>query len=156
MPSYVVFGASRGLGYARLHNLSADGANTVIGLARAPSLVEAQLAADKISNVHMLQADMEDHTSLATAAADVAKLTNGSIDYLIINGAYQNSKTAGITPVAFTGSEDLRREEMRRHLDVNVLGVMFAVNAFLSLARKSSIKKITVLSTGRLAVGLWT
>ena len=148
MPSYVVIGASRGLGYEWLHTLSADKANTVIGLARTPATVEAKLAADKISNVHMVQADMVDHKSLTAAADKVATLTNGCVDYLIVNGAYQNPKDAAITPVGFTGNEELLREEMKQHLDVNVVGVIFAINAFLPLVRQSSIKKITVLSSG--------
>jgi len=148
MSSYVVVGASRGLGYAWLQYLSADKSNTVIGLARTPAQVDAQLAADGISNVHMLKADMVDHKSLTAAAAEVSTLTNGSVDYLIINGAYMNHKNAGITPTGFTGKEDLLWEEMRQHLDVNVVGVILAINAFLPLVRKSSIKKITVLSSG--------
>ena len=148
MPSYVVVGASRGLGYAWLQNLSADKANTVIGLARTPASVEKQLDTDQIANVHMLQADMVDHKSLAAAAAKAADLTGGSLDYLIVNGAYLNPKAASITPAGFTGQEDLLREEMEQHMNVNVIGVMFAINAFLPLVRKSGIKKIMVVSTG--------
>lgn len=148
MPTYVVVGASRGLGYEWLRHLSADKANVVIGLARTPTSVDAKLAADSITNVHVLQADMVDHESLTTAANEIAKLTNSSVDYLITNGAYQNHKAAGVTPMAFTGNEDMLREEMKRNLDVNVVGVMFAINAFLPLVRKSSIKKIIVLSSG--------
>ncbi|KAF2491428.1 NAD(P)-binding protein [Lophium mytilinum] len=148
MPSYVVVGASRGLGYAWLQNLSASPSNTVVGLVRTPGPVIDQLTSDKISNVHVLPADLADHVSLKAAAAEVSKLTNGSVDYLIVNGAYMNHTTANLTPTALIGKEELLQEEMRRNVDVNLTGPMFAINAFLPLVRKSSIKKIIVLSTG--------
>ncbi|KAF2812003.1 short-chain dehydrogenases/reductase [Mytilinidion resinicola] len=148
MPSYIVVGASRGLGYAWLQNLSASPSNTVVGLVRTPTPVIDQLASDKISNVRVLPADMTDPVSLSAAAAEVSKLTNGSVDYLIVNGAYQNHPVASLTPTAFIGKEELLREEMRTHVDVNLTGVMFAINAFLPLVRQSSIKKIIVLTSG--------
>lgn len=148
MPSYVVVGASRGLGYQWLKTLSADKANTVIGMARTPAPVHDKLAADGISNVHVLQADLVDNQSLTAAAAEVSKLTGGSVDYLIVNAAYQNHKTASLTPTSFIGHEDVLVEEMRQHLDVGVIGVIQAINAFLPLVRKSSIKKIIAISSG--------
>lgn len=33
-------------------------------------------------------------------------------------------------------------------LDVNVVGVIYSINAFLPLVRKGSVKKITVISSG--------
>ena len=148
MPSFVVVGASRGLGFEWLHFLSADKANIVVGLARTPSAVNAKLSADNINGVHVVQADMIDQKSLQAAAAEVAKLTDGSVDYLIVNGAYLNAATAGLSPVALADNGTLLRDEMKQNVDVNLIGVMFAINAFLPLVRKSSIKKITVLSTG--------
>ena len=147
MPSYVVVGASRGLGYEWLHTLSADKANVVIGLVRTLATVKEKLVEDEISNVNIVQADMIDHNSLVVAAGQVAELTKGCVDYLIVNGAYIDYRTLGITPTAFTGNENGLREEMKQYLDVNVLGVMFAINAFLPLIRKSTIRKITVLSS---------
>ena len=148
MPSYVVVGASRGLGYAWLQHLSADKANTVIGLVRTPASVKTKLSNDKIENVHIVQADMVDPTSLTAAVSEVSKLTNGSVDYLIVNGAYQNPKTLGLTPAAFMGQDDLLREEFHQNMDVNVIGPISTINAFLPLVRKSKIKKITVISSG--------
>lgn len=149
MPSYVIVGASRGLGYAWLQNLARDKENTVIGLARSPDAVSQQLAADKIENVHMIQADMTDHVSLASAAEKISQLTpDGGVDYFIVNGAYMNPKADALTPMAFSGQEELLKREMTAHLSVNVVGVILAINAFLPLVRKGSVKKIVVLSTG--------
>jgi len=148
MPSYVVVGASQGLGYEWLRQLSSDHTNTVIGLARTPSSVEQRLAADSISNVHLIQADMADNKSLIAAAAEAEKLTGGSLDYLIINGAYSNPAENLYSPTEFIGKEDLLTSSMIESLKVNVIGVIFSINAFLPLVRRSSIKKITVISTG--------
>jgi len=148
MPSYVVVGASRGLGYEWLRKLGSDPANTVIGLARTVDPVNAQLAANKISNVHVLQADMVDHKSLNAAAAKAATITKGSVDYLILNGAYNDTEFAYRSPASFTGHEEDLRKDLTKSLEVNVLGVIFAINAFLPLVRKSNIKKIIAISTG--------
>jgi NAD(P)-dependent dehydrogenase (short-subunit alcohol dehydrogenase family) len=110
--------------------------------------VESRLAADKITNVHILQADMADYNALNAAAADAAKINNGSLDFLIINGAYNAPELSQIPPSSFVGREDDLRKDMRASLDVNVLGVIYSINAFLPQVRKGKIKKIVVISTG--------
>ncbi|RFU25214.1 hypothetical protein B7463_g11125, partial [Scytalidium lignicola] len=147
MSSYAIIGASRGLGYEWLRQLCSDPANTVIGLARSPDKVILRLVSDSISNVHMLQADMADSKSLTTAAAETARITGGSLDYLIINGVYINTEEHLLSPSEFTGKEDLITTTMTESLKVNVLGIIFSINAFLPLVRKSDIKKITVISS---------
>jgi NAD(P)-dependent dehydrogenase (short-subunit alcohol dehydrogenase family) len=136
------------LQYEWLRHLSSDAANTVIGLARTAAPVESKLAADKITTVHVLEADMINPASLNTAAADVTELTNGSIDYLIVNGAFSDPNTQNLLPTAFIGREGVLRKDMITSLEVNVLGVMHSINAFLPLIRKSYVKKIIVISTG--------
>ncbi|KFY40208.1 hypothetical protein V494_03613 [Pseudogymnoascus sp. VKM F-4513 (FW-928)] len=148
MPSYVIVGASRGLGYEWLRFLSQDPANTVVGLARTPEAVEAQLAADKITNARIVKADMLDHKSLTIAANEISKITKNSLDHLIVNGAYLSPEASFITPTEFTGQEELLRREFINNLDVNVVGVIYSINAFIPLIRKGNVKKITVISTG--------
>ncbi len=128
--------------------MSSDPSNTVIGLVRTVDPVKARLAGDKISNVHVLKGDMADNKSLNAAAAEVATITKDSVDYLIVNGVYNNLKLAGLPPSAFVGREEELRQDMTASLEVNVLGVIFTINAFLLLVRKSDIKKIIVISTG--------
>jgi len=111
-------------------------------------MTKARLAKDSIKNVHILEADMADNTSLTTAAAAMSPITNGALDYLIINGAYINTEINDITPSQFQGKEDLLRKEMIASLDVNVLGVMYSINAFLPLIRKGEAKKIIAISSG--------
>lgn len=110
-------------------------------------MTEKRLASDSIQNVHIFQADLADNASLVAAAAKTEKLTD-SVDYLILNGAYVNRAEHFLTPTEFVGKEDMLTSSMVESLKVNVLGTVFAINAFLPLVRKSSIKKITVISTG--------
>jgi NAD(P)-dependent dehydrogenase (short-subunit alcohol dehydrogenase family) len=91
---------------------------------------------------------MTDPKSLTIAASEVSKITNDSVDHLIVNGAYLDTKAYFITPTEFIGQEDLLRSEFINNLDVNVLGVIYSINAFIPLIRKGSVKKITVISTG--------
>ncbi len=123
--------------------------NTVIGTARTVAPVEEKLRADEITNVTILRADMADHSHLAQATQEAEKILQGSgIDYLIVNGAYMNAVTAPLTPTSFIGNEDLLQQDLTAALNVNVLGVMYSVNAFLPLIRKGRVKKIIVISTG--------
>lgn len=90
---------------------------------------------------------MANSKSLDKAALEVSKITQ-SVDYLIVNGAYLTLKSAHLHPSEFHGRGVELREEMVESLDVNVLGVIYSINAFLPLVRKSAVKKITVISSG--------
>ena len=133
--------------------MSKDSANTVVGIARSVDTVKAKLDADSISNVHMVAGDMADDASLKKAALEVSRITEG-VDYLIVNGAYMTLDTARLEPSEFTDLASELRAEMIKSLDVNVLGVVYSVNAFLPLVRKGDAKKITVISTGLADVDL--
>ncbi|KAF2803459.1 NAD(P)-binding protein [Mytilinidion resinicola] len=148
MASYVIAGASRGLGYQYLQTLNSNPSNTVIGLARNPSAVQSQLAADGIPNVHVLAGDLTSPASLSAAAAEVSKLTNSKVDYLIVNGAYVSDKTSGLTPTGFVGNEELLKADFETSINTNVVGVIYTINAFLGLVKASAIKKVVVISTG--------
>jgi NAD(P)-dependent dehydrogenase (short-subunit alcohol dehydrogenase family) len=134
--------------YEWLRQLSSDPANEVFGLARNVAAVKTRLASDNISNVHVFEGDMVDHNSLNAAALEVSKVTGGSLDFLIVNGAYNSPELAPLPSSAFYGREDELRKDMISSLEVNVLGVIFSINAFLPQIRKSNIKKIIVISTG--------
>jgi short-subunit dehydrogenase len=104
MPSYVVTGASRGLGVCHTHfplvgshanktqyefirQLSKDQSNIVVGLVRNKVATDERLAKDSIKNVTILEADITDFAAQQEAATQTAKLTGGSLDYLINNAA---------------------------------------------------------------------
>lgn len=90
---------------------------------------------------------MVDSASLEKAALEVSKITQG-VDYLIVNGGYLPYTSAHLQPSDYIGRAAELREEMVNSLDVNVVGVIYSINAFLPLVRKGTVKKITVISTG--------
>ncbi|KAF2659457.1 NAD(P)-binding protein [Lophiostoma macrostomum CBS 122681] len=148
MPSYVIIGASRGIGYQFLRSLSRNPSNTVVATARDPTSTLEKVSNDKLSNVHVLAADLTDAASLSAAADETSKLTGGVVDYLIINGAYVSQATATQSPTAFAGQESLWVSDLTTSIATNVTGTLYSINAFLPLVRASSIKKIVVTSSG--------
>jgi len=91
---------------------------------------------------------MADYQTLNAAADEVSTLTRGVVDFLVINGAYQDAQLSTLAPSGFVGKEDVLRKDMVTSLEVNVLGTAFSINAFLPLLKKSSIKKVIAMSTG--------
>ncbi|KAF2470636.1 NAD(P)-binding protein [Lindgomyces ingoldianus] len=148
MPSYVIIGASRGIGYQYLQTLSRNPSNIIIGTARTPSSVQAKVTADALPNVHILQGDLTDAASLSAAATKAAEITGGAVDYLIINGAYLSESTVFLAPTDFIGKEKYFQDEFTTSMNTNVAGALYAINTFLPLVKKSSIKKVTVISSG--------
>lgn len=140
MPSYVVTGANRGLGYAFVKHLASIEGNTVLGLARKTAQAEERAAKDGLKNVHMLTADITDPKALQAAAAETAKITGGSLDYLINNAALVSRKSAWTTLVDDTPAG--LEEDLMTSFQANVVGVAHTVHAFLPLIRKGKDKKI--------------
>lgn len=162
MPSYLVTGASRGLGYAWITHLAANPSNTVFALVRNKASTEARLANDNVKNIHVLEADITDFSALRKAANEAGDVTNGSLDFLIHNAALVSDRSAFKTVVDDT-SEDLA-VDLSESFQSNVVGTAHVLNAFLPLIRKGKGKKVMVNSTGmadldlvnRFAIGIAT
>ncbi|EIM84670.1 NAD-P-binding protein [Stereum hirsutum FP-91666 SS1] len=144
MPSYVVAGASRGLGLEFVVQLLSGG-NTVIALARDPSA--KSLVAIKDSNLHILKADITDPDALKAAAEETARITGGSLDVLINNAAYTNRLTAFLDVTQFPDTSALLAD-FNTSFSTNVLGPTLTTNAFLPLLKKGTLKKVLTLSSG--------
>lgn len=148
MPSFVVVGASRGLGYAWLELLSKDPENIVIGTARNPESTIERVKKDGLERVTILQADLSDITSLKRSVSEVSQLTGGSLDYLIVNGAYLSSVALNRFLDDFESEPELLQRDLDSYWTTNVVGVINAINAFLPLLRKGTFKKVVAISTG--------
>ncbi|KAF1954601.1 putative short chain dehydrogenase [Byssothecium circinans] len=152
MASYVITGASKGLGWGFLEHLSADPSNTIIGVVRnaPPTVNRMKSEFPDRKNITILQADLNDRLSLKKAAVHTAKVTGGSLDYLIGNAAYISVFDG------FDGAGDLiaksSHDEFVRHfhgyMNTNVLGQIFLYDAFLPLVLKGRVKKVLSISTG--------
>jgi NAD(P)-dependent dehydrogenase (short-subunit alcohol dehydrogenase family) len=94
MPSYLITGASRGLGYTWLKHLSFNPANIVIGLVCNKGTTQNRLVDDNLTNVHLVCADITDTKALQTVAEQVSKITGGGLDILINNAAILTPNSA--------------------------------------------------------------
>ncbi|EJD36368.1 putative short-chain dehydrogenases/reductase [Auricularia subglabra TFB-10046 SS5] len=149
MASYVVAGASRGIGLEFVAQLARKPENVVFALARNPDGSKDLQALSSKSNVHILKADITDPKGLQArlvAADAVAKVTGGSLDVLINNGAIQGN-FFWLTIDEYPTPEDLV-DDFRKVFDTNVLGTILPTNAFLPLLRKGQVKKVLSLSSG--------
>ncbi|KAF8586780.1 NAD(P)-binding protein [Ramaria rubella] len=146
MPSYVVTGASRGLGLEFVHQLSQNPENQVFAIVRNKETSKSLALSN--GNVFILQADIVDHQALKAAAAQVSKHTGGKLDVLINNAAFIESVNAGLPLTAFENREDVLEKDLRNSFNVNVIGVIHTINAFLPLLRAGTVKKVITISTG--------
>lgn len=146
MPSYLITGASRGIGLAFLDNISSNPNNVAIGLVRNVAASEAKVASWNRSNIHFVQGDLENYESLKSAAAATAKITGGSLDYLIANaglveGGFDSFSVLGNDPEKLTAS-------LTRQFSVNVTGNIHLFNLFMPLILKGTVKKVVTISSG--------
>ncbi|KIJ54009.1 hypothetical protein M422DRAFT_102295, partial [Sphaerobolus stellatus SS14] len=144
MPSYLITGASRGLG---LELVSSEN-NTVFALVRNKETarkVPSTILTNELPNLHVLEADVTDAGALKLAMEKAAQVTGGKLDVIINNAA------------AISGENDWRRiidlfvlAKVKRSFwsfKVNVTGVILATLVFLPLLRKGSLKKIVTISS---------
>ncbi|KZO94870.1 NAD-P-binding protein [Calocera viscosa TUFC12733] len=141
MATYVITGANRGLGLALAQHLAAEG-NQVIGTARDPSTATTLSA---IPGVHVVALELTDPESSKTAAAEVTKLTGGAVDVLIANAGYY-SETLPLDFETYP-SDDALIEDMKTSFDINAIGAVLTIKAFLPLLKAGKQKKVVYIST---------
>ncbi|GJE88888.1 SDR family oxidoreductase [Phanerochaete sordida] len=156
MPSYVVTGANRGIGLEFIRQLSANPTNVVFGLVRNKANSQDLIALEKeLTNVHVLEADVTDSARLKAAATEVAKVTGGTLDYLINNAAHVQTdrRFYNLTTYAEKGEEEKLTEDFDANFRVNVLGIVYATNAFLPLLKATAASALARVITISSAVG---
>ncbi|KAI1158237.1 NAD(P)-binding protein [Nemania serpens] len=156
MPSYLVTGASRGLGFEFLRQLSEDPKNVVVGLVRNKTSTDKKVLAElNRSNIHIVQADLADYDSLKASLDVVAPIVNGSLDYIIANAALI-SQWSGYDPIGTLGQRDPKKleEDFLDSFKVNVIGNVHLFNIYLPLILKGRAKKIITISSGMADVNL--
>ncbi|RAL13933.1 SDR family oxidoreductase [Aspergillus homomorphus CBS 101889] len=150
MSSYLITGASRGLGWEFVRQLSSDPKNTVIGLVRDKPATEKRVTQELESrpNIHILQADITDYSALQAAVEQTATITDGALDYLIANAGYV-SKFDAYDAIGVLGQQpEALEEDLLRAVRVNVAGNIHLFNLFLPLILKGQAKKVVAISTG--------
>ncbi|RSL61037.1 hypothetical protein CEP54_006461 [Fusarium duplospermum] len=134
MPTLLVTGASRGLGFAFLKELSADRENLVVGLARNKPSTERKIVEElgSAANVLIVEADITNYDALKKSVQEVSKITSGTLDYIIANAALIPSWSAW-------DAVDVL---------VNVAGNIHIFNLYMPLVLKGRAKKVIAISSG--------
>jgi len=146
MPTYVVAGASRGIGLQFIVDLLARG-DVVVALARTPEKSKGLQEIKHNKNLFIFQADVTDSGSLKNAAEETSKVTGGFIDVLINNAVFQDPAHLFHTLIDFPSPEVLI-SDLSTSFTTNVLGTILTTNAFLPLLRNGKLKKVITLNTG--------
>ncbi|WYZ44934.1 hypothetical protein EsH8_VIII_000250 [Colletotrichum jinshuiense] len=149
MASYLVTGASRGLGFEFLRQLSNDPANIVIGLVRDKENTKKKVTTElKRDNVHILQADVTDYDAMKKAIADISEITGGSLDYVIANAAFISTWSA-YDGISVLGDDPKRLEQdLLDSFKTNVIGNVHLFNLALPLILNGHAKKVITVSSG--------
>ena len=120
-PVAIVTGASSGIGAATARRLAADGHRVVLAARREDRLNELKSEIEDAGGVALVvPTDVTDRKAVQTLA-DQAKSEYGRIDVLVNN--------AGVMPLTFL--HNMRTDDWYQTLDVNVYGVLHAVEAVL-------------------------
>ncbi|GAW17413.1 hypothetical protein ANO14919_068700 [Xylariales sp. No.14919] len=151
MSVYVITGASRGIGFEFVKQLSEDPNNLIVGLVRDKAATEKKVAAElgDRPNVKVLHADLTKYASLKQAAADAAEIVGDrGVDYLIANGGIV-SYLDGFGPIGALKDQVEEVEAVGLELwQTNVIGNVHLFNLFLPLVLKGKVKKVISISTG--------
>ncbi|KAI1360735.1 hypothetical protein F5Y08DRAFT_39932 [Xylaria arbuscula] len=150
MPSYVITGVSRGLGWEFMKQISDNPANIVIGIVRNKPPTDKRVAEelDSRPNITILEADIANHAQLKKAAADTIAITGGRLDYLIANAAYVSSLDQYDDIGTTLAEPRLFSEEFRTTMEINVLANIHLYNAFLPQILAGVTKKVVAISSG--------
>ncbi|KAH7303481.1 hypothetical protein B0I35DRAFT_485171 [Stachybotrys elegans] len=149
MSSYFITGVSKGLGLALVRLLASNPSNIVLGLARDMEATEKKLAGDGFKNVHILSGDITDEKALQTAATEAEKiLGDKGLDVMINNAGYISDITSLESIRDLENDKELLIQDIYKSFDVNAVGTLKAVYAFLPLVRKGTQKKIVAISSG--------
>ncbi|KAF2870607.1 hypothetical protein BDV95DRAFT_574221 [Massariosphaeria phaeospora] len=150
MPTYVITGVSKGLGWEFLNQLSSDSSNTVIGLVRNKPATEKRVAEELSgrTNITILHGDLVDYSSLEKAAADTAAITGGSIDYLIANAAQVTEYDAYRSIDSLATDPGELTKQFRSQMETNVLANIYLYHLFMPLILEGKIKKVVFISSG--------
>ncbi|CAM1508652.1 Fc.00g055000.m01.CDS01 [Cosmosporella sp. VM-42] len=155
MSSWAVVGATRGIGFEYVNQLSADSNNIVFALIRSQNTAGAlNELAQLRKNIHVIQTDISNPEILKETAEKIGQVTGGKLDVLINNAFLAGTEAMILPPTAFSGKEAELEREIFEPLKVNLLHVVFTVNAFLPLIRSSQLKKIIYISSGNGDIGV--
>eukprot|EP01112_Ceratiomyxa_fruticulosa_P016593 TRINITY_DN503_c1_g1_i6.p1 TRINITY_DN503_c1_g1~~TRINITY_DN503_c1_g1_i6.p1 ORF type:complete len:245 (+),score=56.66 TRINITY_DN503_c1_g1_i6:259-993(+) len=140
--TYLITGASRGIGFEFVRQLSAANPNTVIfaGARNPAKALELQKLASTNHNIHILQFDVTSQVDIDNSVKEVERIAGG-LDVLISN--------AGIG-----GNADLSKDKpadvvhaYKHTFETNLYAIINIDLAFIPLLRKRGTRKIINISS---------
>jgi len=140
VPTVLITGAGRGLGFELAKQYAADGW-TVIATVRDPKAGARLSALGKSVQVHL--ADVTDRKAIARLAQD---LQGAAIDILICNAGIYGPKGQSFGATDYAAWEEV--------LKVNLLAPMAVVEALVDNVAKSGQKRIVMMSSQLASLGL--
>ncbi|KAI0424663.1 NAD(P)-binding protein [Xylaria sp. FL1042] len=156
MATYLITGASRGIGYGFLSNLSSNPANTVIGLVRNRAATEEKVSKELglRRNVHILQADMTNYDSILRAAKETEKITGGSLDYIIANAGVMSPAEPFANIGELAENPKVFEDAFYYTMSTNVIGNVYLFTSLMPLILKGKAKKIIAISSAAADIDL--
>ncbi|EXJ69285.1 uncharacterized protein A1O5_07321 [Cladophialophora psammophila CBS 110553] len=141
MVSWAITGATRGIGLGFVDNLSVNPKNQVFAIIRSRGTAGPleELAA-KRKNIHIVVTDISDPRKLDQAAAEISKVTAGSLDVLILNAGSAGPETSALPPT-------LPAKVDCTQIKTNLISNIYVINCFLDLVRNGKEKKIIFISS---------
>lgn len=140
MPTALITGASTGIGEATALRLAKAGWTVLAGV--RDSVVGQRLASEvgeaAEGRLHPLLLDVTDSEQIAQAAARVHELADGRLDALVNNAGIGVGGPLELIPP----------EELRRQLEVNVIGQMAVTQALLPALRAARGRVVFLSSIG--------
>jgi len=133
--SVLVTGSSSGIGRATVERLAADGWRVFAGVRDFSDGTALDQIAETVTAVAL---DVTDETQIAAAALEIAERTGGSLDGVV------NSAGIGVGGAL----EEIEPDQLRRVLDVNVVGSVAVTQAVLPLLRRTGGTVVLVGSIG--------
>ncbi|KAF8154558.1 hypothetical protein B0H34DRAFT_660182 [Crassisporium funariophilum] len=141
MPSWLVTGASRGIGLGIVRALLKNESNFVIATARNPDIPAFQSLSSDYPKHRFLAVclDVKDPASISSAVAEVSPHLASGLDYIVNN--------AGIHPQPQARFEDLDLDVFAEELTFSTVVVLRVTRAFLPLIKQSTEKKIIFITS---------
>ena len=140
--SALVTGGNKGIGYEIVHQLLAAGLR--VFLAARNSAAGEKAAANLKGDVHFLQMDVSDDTSIEQAARRYGEIGN-PLDILVNNAAIYPDQNLNILTIS--------RAQLVETFQTNTFGPLKVTQAFLPFLRKSSGARIINISSGYGEIG---
>ncbi|TVY13364.1 putative oxidoreductase [Lachnellula arida] len=150
MPSYLITGASRGIGFALLDQLSETADNVVVTIVRNKAATDSKITAELPGrkNIFVLQGDLTSLESIQNAFTETKKILGDSLDVLIANAGLISDYSAFLSLNELGKDPKALDADLTQLFQVNVVGNIHLFNTFLPLIRHGRAKKIVTMSSG--------